>query len=165
VDKDVWPNVKGLRPENLLGFWSSYRAVTSALAGSDAGANAVVVRLAAVDDACISYFEPILEGEPAEEASSSIWAEPLGFDVADRSQISGLTNCAPVPPRSSELKREWRAHLNKHGLIEQYSAAIRFRDLCDREVPAHAPFCVYQLVRCKPVVDELCAPDIPPYLR
>lgn len=154
VDRAVWPAAKRQNPEHPLGFWSNYRAAISAepLAGCDPTANAFVVRIDLVDDSCIQYFEPIMEGWQTDEPDSPpLQAEFLGYDVADHFLISGLTNCAPLAPGSDKLKQEWVGRLNAHGLFDDHSAATQFRDHCNRAIPEHAPFCIYHLVLCPPL--------------
>ncbi len=69
----------------------------------------------------------------------------LGFDVADGSLVSGLTNCGYSPAEAQRLRRRWATHLNESHLFGDLEPAFRFRDSANRRVPEHAPFFVYGL--------------------
>jgi hypothetical protein len=71
----------------------------------------------------------------------------LGYDVADRSQLSGLTNCAYDSEEKPNLRLTWSAKLNEHGLFRSPEDAIRFKDTANLRVREHAPFYVYALYR------------------
>ena len=85
------------------------------------------------------YAEPTVPGE-----LSADW-QPLGFDVADGSLCSGLSNCGYRAEEIDELRQRWAGRLNAHHLFDEADAALEFRDLCDARVPEHAPFFVYGL--------------------
>jgi hypothetical protein len=69
----------------------------------------------------------------------------LGFDVADRSFISGLNNCGYEPDERASLASSWRGSLNEHGLLTELEVARRFAEMTDDRVPEHAPFLVFEL--------------------
>jgi hypothetical protein len=71
----------------------------------------------------------------------------LGYDVADAGYISGLANCGYTKEQARVLKPVWAQALNSFGLLKTVEEAIRFRELCDRRVPEHAPFWIYALWR------------------
>jgi hypothetical protein len=95
------------------------------------------------------------EAEPAEPEQS--WTL-LGYDVADGSLISGLSNCGYTPgdsdPRIEEarqaahrLRERWVPKLNEHHLFRDQDPAFAFADVTNTRVPDHAPFHVYSLYR------------------
>jgi hypothetical protein len=67
----------------------------------------------------------------------------LGFDIADGSLLSGLTNCGYLPEEAPPLRSTWGPRLNAHHLFGDLQDAWQFRALTDARVPAHAPFHVY----------------------
>ena len=67
----------------------------------------------------------------------------LGFDVADGSLLSGLTNCGYSPLEAVDLRHEWQARLNDHHLFSDAGSALQFKHLSDMRVTEHAPFFVY----------------------
>lgn len=71
----------------------------------------------------------------------------LGYDVADRSQLSGLANCAYTAEEKPNLRSTWSAKLNEHGLFRSPEDAARFKDTVDLRVREHAPFYFYALYR------------------
>jgi hypothetical protein len=71
----------------------------------------------------------------------------LGYDVADASRISGLTNCGYTEEEIRELGPLWGNRLNSFGLLSTIEEAVAFRQLTDQRVPEHAPFWVYGLWR------------------
>jgi hypothetical protein len=78
----------------------------------------------------------------------------LGYDVADRSQLSGLMNCGYDPNEIADLRLTWKDRLNEHGLFSSPGDAIRFKRSVDLRVREHAPFYVYALYR-DPVAWEM----------
>ncbi len=71
----------------------------------------------------------------------------LGYDVADAGWISGLANCSYTKEDVRDLGPVWAPALNSFGLLTTLEDAIRFREVCDRRVPEHAPFWIYALWR------------------
>lgn len=71
----------------------------------------------------------------------------LGYDVADRDMISGLSNCGYESDRKELLQKTWSFRLNEYGLIKNLEDAIEFKELSDKRIPEHAPFYVYELWR------------------
>lgn len=71
----------------------------------------------------------------------------LGFDVADGSFVSGLTNCGYATDQKEEARRLWGERLNLHHLFGSPEDADSFRLTADRGVPEHSPFRVYGLYR------------------
>jgi hypothetical protein len=69
----------------------------------------------------------------------------LGFDVADGSLVSGLSNCGYLPDEVARLRSEWWPHVNENHLFRNAATAFKFRELADARVPEHAPFFVYGL--------------------
>lgn len=69
----------------------------------------------------------------------------LGYDVADSSQMSGLTGCGYTPKQAVDLAARWGERLNAHHLFADPNEADLFRRLTDRRVPEHRPFHVYGL--------------------
>lgn len=82
--------------------------------------------------------------EPSEVPAGS---ELLGFDVADASGISGLTNCGYTPEDKGQLQSKWVGRLNDFGLLNTYEDALEFRDVSDKRVEEHAPFWIYSICR------------------
>jgi hypothetical protein len=78
----------------------------------------------------------------------------LGFDVADGSLLSGLTNCGYQMEEAPALRAQWGPRLNQSHLFDTVDDALQFGSLTDARVPAHAPFRVYGLY----LVDELASP-------
>ena len=73
--------------------------------------------------------------------------ERLGYDVADGSLISGISNCSYGEREARELPRVWASRLNMHHLFEDPAAALEFCRTTNDRVPEHAPFFVYGLYR------------------
>ena len=73
----------------------------------------------------------------------------LGYDVADASRISGLTNCEYTEEEIRELGPLWANRLNSFGLLSTVDDAVAFREVCDQRVPEHAPFWIYGLWRLR----------------
>lgn len=69
----------------------------------------------------------------------------VGYDVADASWISGLTNCEYTQQQIGELAPVWGHRLNSFGLLATPEDAIAFRQVSDARIPEHAPFWIYAL--------------------
>jgi hypothetical protein len=69
----------------------------------------------------------------------------LGFDVADGSQLSGLSNCGYLAEEAEHLRVDWTPRLNESHLFDDPDLAMEFCALTDARVPSHAPFYVYGL--------------------
>jgi hypothetical protein len=74
-------------------------------------------------------------------------SELLGYDVADGSWISGLSNCEYSPQERERLRRLWASRMNEFGLLTSLEDAVQFRLLSDARVPEHSPFWVYGIWR------------------
>ena len=84
------------------------------------------------------------EAEPAEPEKS--WTL-LGYDVADGSLYSGLSNCGYAPEDSDRLREKWAPTLNEHHLFRDQDPAFAFAEVMNARDPCHAPFYVYSLYR------------------
>lgn len=82
---------------------------------------------------------------PTEPAARSADWKLLGFDVADGSLVSGISNCGYDPAEAAVLRLQWSDHLNARHLFADLAPALAFRDLTDTRVLEHAPFFVYGL--------------------
>jgi hypothetical protein len=68
--------------------------------------------------------------------------EFVGFDIADRYLVSGLSNCSYSEADRLSL-RSWASELNEFGLFDDLDCASRFKRETDNRVPDHVPFFVY----------------------
>jgi hypothetical protein len=80
------------------------------------------------------------------EADSPLAVEPawtfLGFDIADGTEVSGLSNCG-YGEEIHPLRAAWAGRLNDRGLFRDLEDAFAFREVTNARVPEHAPFTVY----------------------
>lgn len=91
----------------------------------------------------LQYGPHFVPTEPP--ARDSTWRF-LGYDVSDRSFLSGLTNCGYREDDFAEVPRErWARALNENHLFRDIEDAMAFREFSDRRIPEHAPFLVYGL--------------------
>lgn len=102
---------------------------------------------------CVAVFAAAAE-DPAEEedlrartgADTPLAADPawtfVGFDVADGTEISGLSNCG-YGAELEVVRAAWAGRLNDRGLFRVVEDAFAFRKVTDARVPEHAPFKVY----------------------
>ena len=86
----------------------------------------------------------------------SISAEPelplpdwkhLGYDVADGSLLSGLSNCGYTAEEREPLRKRFAQCLNRFHLFDELDPAFAFKDETNTRVPEHKPFFVYGLYR------------------
>jgi hypothetical protein len=71
----------------------------------------------------------------------------LGYDVADGSLISGISNCGYDSTEIRTLRATWSSSLNGNGLIGTLDSAMRFKSMTDARVPEHSPFWVFGIYR------------------
>lgn len=74
-------------------------------------------------------------------------SEFLGYDVADASWISGLTNCEYTLEEHLRLAPMWGTRLNSFGLLKDIGDAMEFKEISDKRVPEHSPFWIYGISR------------------
>lgn len=71
----------------------------------------------------------------------------LGYDVADRSLLSGLSACAYSDEELPRFTAMFAGNLNEYHLFTSLEVAMRFKELSNQRVKEHAPFYVYGLRR------------------
>lgn len=81
---------------------------------------------------------------PSERPPAS---ELLGYDVADDSWISGLSNCEYSSAEGDQLRPLWASRMNEFGLLRSLEDAMEFRLLSDTRVPDHSPFWIFGIWR------------------
>lgn len=154
VDRDVWPAL-ALNPDDSypLFLWGSVSEILAAFpevrrSESD---SPLIVEIAAVaaGQESSTYWERIIFGRLnlEEDAVLTITAECLGYDVADRYLVSGLSNCMLFPEELAVVRKDWSEAINISGLFGEVEVAKAFRAVCDRLIPEHAPFEVYRIRR------------------
>ncbi|MET0623348.1 MAG: hypothetical protein ABW250_10250 [Pyrinomonadaceae bacterium] len=158
TDTIVWPSVFGLeggapRPAytGYQDLWNSLSELELFLAGIESlktrpySIVAVTLPLPLRDPGELERWEFEL-GATSPSIHEEAWPL-LGYDVADRWLLSGLSNCGFLPGVEDvkALRDEWSPGLNEFHLFEQISKASEFRDLSDERVREHAPFFVYGL--------------------
>ncbi|HWB86858.1 MAG TPA: hypothetical protein VG675_22120 [Bryobacteraceae bacterium] len=152
VDRDVWPVVSANPDEGYpLFLWGSLREILGTLPGAATRASGapVIVEIAVVatDEESLQYWEPMMFDfvDTPKDLGSTLASEYLGYDVADRFLISGLSNCKLSEQEMATLRKDWSGALNNWGLFNDVQEAKAFRLLCNHLVPEHAPFEAYRL--------------------
>jgi len=82
--------------------------------------------------------------EPMKPATLDAGWRLLGYGVADRWLLSGLSNCGYTEEERDAWLR-WGPHLNEHHLFSDLDHAFAFREASDLRVAEHAPFFVLGL--------------------
>jgi hypothetical protein len=153
VDRSVWPALDSEKNEqNPLYLSGSVHQILRdrpELATGSSG-DPVIIEVGAVEDEqSAEYWRRVFYGylRPHEDTGITARFDDLGYDVADRYLLSGLSNCALSEQELAALRREWTDRINRFGLFEEAASATSFKDVCDRLIPEHAPFCAYRLRR------------------
>jgi hypothetical protein len=60
----------------------------------------------------------------------------LGYDVADRSLLSGLSNCGYDGDEKPILTKTWSDKVNEVGLLRDLNDAMEFTDVTNRRFPS-----------------------------
>lgn len=141
VDPNVWERAPGDRAYPVP--WTPVEEVQKRAAAL----------MASKDRVCVAVFAAAAE-DPAEEedlrsrtgAETPLAVDPswtfVGFDVADSTETSGLSNCG-YGAELEDLRTAWAPCLNVRGLFRVIEDAFAFRKVTDARVPEHAPFTVY----------------------
>jgi len=110
--------------------------------------------------------------EPGQPEKTTMWCEAfmppepetplpdwilLGYDVADASLLSGLSNCGYMPEERQPLQQRFTQQLNRFHLFNDLDQAFAFKAETNKRVPEHAPFFVYGLYRI-PSLPPPCSP-------
>jgi hypothetical protein len=107
---------------------------------------AIEIAVELVTDASRSRRFPLIE---LHQVAGTIDGDSrfLGYDVADESLISGLSNCRYSVDELNALRADCAGKLNHVGLFGTLEAADLFRTITDSRVPEHAPFWIFALHR------------------
>jgi hypothetical protein len=145
VDPWVWPKPRPVagEPVGCPLPWVSVDDVRRRWASQEGRDGWVSIAIGAV--AADSHARELLakgRGIKTEVMAGSQWRF-LGYDIADASDISGLSNCGYEGWALESLRQTWAPRLNTHGLFSEVSDAVSFRSVTDHRVPEHAPFQVY----------------------
>lgn len=155
VDTGVWPSIfdhanESSRPEwigPLDPVWENLRALRENLASIAEPFSLIAITLVrAPDKYSLSSVERL------SELSTSVvpaWPEAgwdlYGYDVADTSFLSGLSNCGYDAAMRPQMRSAWGGSLNDNHLFNSAHRASEFARVCDDRIAEHAPFLVYGL--------------------
>ena len=116
--------------------------------GPESGAPTIIeIAVITTDEKSLRHWEGMLFKRVRPEKDSALKISPdcLGFDVADRYFVSGLSNCMLSGEELAVSRKDWSKAINTWGLVNDSEAATAFRAVCNRLVPEHAPFEVYRV--------------------
>jgi hypothetical protein len=139
-------HIDGGHPLNLWSGVAEILAVYPEAASEEPGAPIVIEVGAIPDPQSAGYWKAVIEGFVQPEAYTT---DSLGYDVADRYHLSGLSNCGLSAEEIGVVRKQFAAHINPFGLFSDPLVAADFRASCGQLVPEHAPFCVYRIRRIK----------------
>jgi hypothetical protein len=116
----------------------------------------VIIEIAVVvtDEESSKYWERIIFGriDLEKDRKFKLVTECLGYDVADRYLVSGLSNCQLSAEELAAVRKDWSEAINGWGLLADSEAAKAFRAVCNQLIPEHAPFEAYRMRRVAIVV-------------
>jgi hypothetical protein len=135
--------------QQAFGLWRDQRSMLDAGSKWHSSVNilAMPVAICLISEHIPSAEHPWAEvfSEPTRpEAMEDSW-RLLGFDVADRFLMSGLSNCGYTQTEKETLSGTWSMKLNGIGLIKELKDATKFREITDHRVQEHSPFLVFGL--------------------
>jgi hypothetical protein len=148
---DAWPPVD-FANEELWSDLAALKASAIAIDPNHAGeSNLIGVSVVAADEEERDYWEIFVSAnlKPPDDQVKTVF---LGYDVAHRSMLSGLSNCGLDPNREDveALRRRWGPVLNDHHLFDSLVEAGQFRLLSNQRVKEHAPFSIFGITRYLP---------------
>lgn len=151
VDTTVWPStLDNERPNTCIGhqdLWSDLPCLNSFY--TDRLQLKVGPKLIAVTLSLASSVSELrrweTEAPPTKPATRDPTWQFLGYDVADRWLLSGLSNCSLLPAIEvvNDLRSQWRGKLNEHHLFDALQDAKAFQVLSDRRSKEHSPFFIF----------------------
>ena len=145
--------ISRLIPEGMhqqaFGLWRDLGAMQQAVSRQSLPKDATYMSIALTvigDDLPATQWawDDLLEERTNPPTVSQGW-KLLGYDVADRSLLSGLSNCGYDGDEKPILTKTWPDKLNEVGLLRDLNDAMEFKDVTNRHVPEHAPFLVFGL--------------------
>jgi hypothetical protein len=168
VDPVVWPSIFSFEGEadvsrrfrairvtpqdarqQAFGLWRDLRSMLEVLSTqpSEGSILSIPVAVSLLSEQIPSVEPPWAEvfSEPTIPTAVEDSWRLLGFDVADRFLMSGLSNCAYAPTEKETLSAVWSMKLSELGLIRNLEDASAFRAATDRRVQEHSPFFVFGL--------------------
>jgi hypothetical protein len=154
VDRGVWPpaienSSSGGNPLNLWNSVSEILAAGPTVVSAEAESPTLIEIGAVPDERSSRYWHDVFYGYLRQEEGKAIAmeAEDLGYDVADRYLLSGLSNCALSAEELEELRKTWAHRINPLGVFDKVSDAASYVNTCDLLIPEHAPFSAYRIRR------------------
>ena len=159
VDRSVWPAIDpGRNEDNPLFLWRSVHRILAEHPGLAAPTSGpAVIEIGALEDEQSGgYWQRVFHGylRTEEDAVLVIKFSALGYDVADRYLLSGLSNCALPRDDLALLRQKWVGRISPSGLLQREEHAKEFKEVCDRLIPEHAPFCAYRIRKVTAVEDK-----------
>jgi hypothetical protein len=152
VDDMVWPRLGPDSSEFPMWLWGSTGEILSAfpaLGGSTIGDSGRIIAIGTLtdDERYAKFIADVFFGykNAASYEIVNSKQELLGFDVADRFFISGLSNCKLALDELTAIRSDWSHAIRESGLIRDPDLARTFCVICDKLIPEHAPFEVYQI--------------------
>ena len=152
VDTTVWPSIldSNARPNTCIGYqdlWSDLpclRSFSSEEFQSGAVGRLIAITLSLENSASESTRWQ-MDVPPTIPATSDGSWQFLGYDVADRWLLSGLSNCGflPVIDSVTDLRTQWNGKLNDHHLFDAPGDARAFQSLSNRRTAEHSPFFIF----------------------
>lgn len=141
-----------------MGLWGSIAAIQEAsprvgeFPSNDFG-QVIEITLLTGDEGYAKFIREVLFGYVSDADKDIIRSkeELLGFDVADRLLISGISNCQLDRDELTAIRSEWAYAINDNGLVREVRLARNLRSVCDRLIPEHAPFEIYRIQRVESV--------------
>lgn len=162
VDRNVWPSIDMGNDQGIDQpcVWADYITMMQSLSSNlqkwhkDLNyADEIAIEVLDENDQCATIS---CLGNNTETAHKNINLDadfsPLGYDVADSSLTSALSNCgfdANNIYSKDEMKEKFAPFLNDHGLFCDLDMACRFRAIMERKIPEHAPLFIYRILRKK----------------
>ena len=166
VDRSVWPSLdpNANEPQTFLqeaiDLWDSREAMEEIIAARGRAAIPIAIELCHEREIEVDDSWNFLAGSLPSEAIPETWSV-VGYDVADRDFVSGLSNCG-YDDRDRAALQEWSKEINEFGLLDDVERAHEFRAISDERIPDHAPFFVYRICAPLNLIDS--GLDTPPLL-
>jgi hypothetical protein len=139
---------------NLLGLWTDLNQMLEWLNGRtsvrEQNRFPIAIRVS---------LEKMANAEPVWETAARIGTKPhdtrqewasLGYDVADQDQTSALSGIEYTPDEMTVARANWGIHVNDWGLLDDFEAAVEFKEFSTARLRKHASFYIYEIFSIEP---------------
>ena len=150
VDCDVWPVAISPANPTMVGLWHSTEEIYNSIPNSDLKSTEhIVIQISVLAVVGFhKYWKDLSQGVDQEpEVTHAGRLSLLGFDIADKYLLSGLSNCMLSSAELNKLRQQFEGSINENGLVSGEVEAESLTNFYNKNVLEHSPFFAYRVCR------------------